>query len=420
MARKSGELLLGAASRAAGVEYTSGTEDAEVTQLGDADSEDAWDDWIEALKQSEDSGTVRAYKLPTDEDGNPRQGKGTRQITLGAWAHQLYSPKELEAKIVREFLKPGEIAHVKFMGTTSGRKGVMFSRIVTLQRAEEPAQDKETVAGLFKLMQDGQQQQVQVLREIIQPVAPAQLQPSQTPAIMGRVLELAIPTLGTILAALIARPKPQSDIGALIGAMSEMKSFITGEGGREESDSTAVAIVKAVAPAFPELLKLMAQNSAPVGTVQRRLPAPDGSRPTVARTVQATAMPSSTPPPIVAASKPTGDNDVNFIELANQLEQLATLAEQKIDPAEVAKLVLTTIPPEYDESLANLVETPANFARLGLLSPKMKLHAEWFENLRLALVQEIFEPDTVATVSTLKSVPAAPAVVVPGSEPTPT
>lgn len=401
---KRAELLLKSDREAAAeAEYTT---QGEAMQLGDADSEDAWDDWIQSLKNAENTGTVRAYKLPTDEDGNPRLGKGTRQISLGSWAHQLYSPSELEAKIVREFLKPGEIAHVKFTGTSNGTRGTVFSRIVTLQRPEAMAADKENVGTLFKVVQEGQAMQLQTLREIFQPPA-APVQSAGMSPLLVKSLELSIPILGSIITAIIARPKPQSDIGQLISAMADLKSLVPGSESPRDDDSTTVAIVKAVAPALPQLLQyLNSQPKPPAATGQRQLASPgvaaviDPTKPTVVQaSVRQPPPPFTTPPPTPGPPDRTTGDTAMLAQLKPQLEMLAEIAARGEPPEEVAQLLLQTLPEEFDDALSRLVETPEAFKSLGLISPAIRQHAEWFERLRLALAQE-FAPEMPAAPRT--------------------
>lgn len=88
-----------------------------------------------------------------------------------------------------------------------------------------------------------------------------------------------------------------------------------------------------------------------------------------------------------------------FAQLKPQLDQLAQLAKTNADPVEVAKLTIQMLPEQFDDALAQLVSTPENFARLAVLSPGVKEHAEWFERLRVALHNELFEPDTGAAAT---------------------
>lgn len=80
-------------------------------------------------------------------------------------------------------------------------------------------------------------------------------------------------------------------------------------------------------------------------------------------------------------------------QLAPQLEQLATLAEQGADPVEVSKLVMDMLPADenLDRQLYSIIADPEAFKRLTLLAPRMKAHEEWFEKVRVAMVAEFEE-----------------------------
>jgi hypothetical protein len=49
---------------------------------------------------------------------------------------------------------------------------------------------------------------------------------------------------------------------------------------------------------------------------------------------------------------------------------------------------------DLDAQLYGIVSDPAAFNRLALLAPKMQSHVEWFEKLRVAIVQEFSDSET--------------------------
>lgn len=362
----------------------------------DPDSEQSWDEWIDALKNADTAGVIRAHRLPVDADGNPMLGKGSRQIYLGSWPHQLYTFDDLLAKLTKEFLKPGETAHVKLTGTAPGHRGVMFSRIVTLQKADGPvdpaSNNGETIGQLFKVLQESQDRQLATLRDL--------MAPNPAPAAPGRggmeivkdIAAIMAPILGPAIAAYIARPAlPKSDMGELLNVMVQMKEFVSGTSPSESEDSTTLGIIKAVAPALPQLLQILShQPAAPPVVARPRLPRPP--MPTVDL-----SKPSSIPQ---SSNAPTTEVDPVLAQLKPQLDQLAQLAEQNADPIEVAKLTLQMIPPDFQDKLAEIVADPAGFARMAVLSPELKKHSTWFESLRKALEDELFEKEEQPSQST--------------------
>lgn len=358
-------------------------------QIGDRDSEIAWDDWIQGLRESEGTGTVTAFKLPVDAEGNPSQGRGTRQARLGSWPHMLFTLEELSDKIIKGFLKPGETAHVRFVGTQPGTRGTIVQKIVTLSRSSTEPEHENEFASAMKITQEALDRQAQMMeRLLVRDVAP---QPQRNALISPELKEVLIacmPVVGTIVGALIQRPKPKSDMTELLGALSSMKEFISGESSSKDEDTT-LSIVKAVAPGAMQLLTTLAAqrqpNAAPRRVIARPVP---GTQP-IRLNVPAPAMSQSavlTPSPSQPAKEV--ENDPMLAQLAPQLETLAQIAETNADPTEVAKLVLDSVPESFDEKLWELISDPMRFNRLFILAPKLKSHAEWMEKLRVALVAE--------------------------------
>lgn len=367
-------------------------------QIGDRDSEMAWDEWISGLRESEGTGTITAFKLPVDAEGNPTQGRGSRQIRLGAWPHMLYSFDELSDKIIKGFLKPGEVAHVRFVGTQPQSRGVVCQKIVTLTRSSDDTQERSEFASAMKVTQDALAQQAQMIERLVTRDAPPIAPPRDMMQTVGQLATILAPILTPLITHLVTRQPPKSDLANLMETMLKMKEFIGGSGEGSSDNDSAVSIVKAVAPGAMQLLATLAaqrQTTAPPrrmiarpapGTVPTRIPAP-------------VAAPAPIPQPTSAQLL---ESDPMLAQLQPQLETLAQIAETNADPVEVAKLVLDSVPETFDEKLWELISEPTRFNRLFLLAPKLNAHKEWMEKLRVALVAEYTDdmPQETATVET--------------------
>lgn len=397
MARKTAELLGPEAEEAEFVEVKTPGHIFPVEL--DPDSESSWDDWIESLKGSEHPGVVRAYRIPLDADGNPSVAKGSRQILLGTWPHQQFSYDDLIAKIKVEFLKPGETAAIRFAGTQPGRRGVVFNKIVTLQRAADSGSAIATSGGLdsvglLRAFQEATAAQQAMTERLLASRAEPAKPMSES---VKEWLAILAPILGPAVLAMVNRPKEKSDLEGLIGAVLKLKGLADDAGGGRDDDSSTMSIIKAVAPEGLKLLTAIAQNQQP----RPALPV-SGARRVVRRVAppidhkQPAPQPAPTPPP-----EPATEVDPMLAQLKPQLDTLAEMAQQGADPAEVAKLVLETLPStdEVDEQVLKLVSSPESFGRLYILSPAFGTQREWGEKLRLAILAEFPEEESPAPAS---------------------
>lgn len=356
----------------------------------DSDAEGAWDEWIKSTRESEGQGIIRAYKLPLDKDGNPMHGKGARQVLLGSWAHDLYTFDQLCQKLTNEFLKPGETAHIRLQGNQSGQRGNMLNRIVTLQRsavetALTPQGGSGSVVEMMKMMQEGQAQMAQMMERIL-----TKPEPEKKTDFTDTLLKLS-PLLAPLLPVIAQRflSPPKSDLEGLIGAMVKLKD-LTGDGGGGGGDDESIAgMVKAIAPGALQVMAQMAARQ-PVQAASpqaRRIPVR-----------QVPPQQTATPAPVVPTPTATTEEIPPMLaQLKPQLDQLADIAAAGADPVETAKLVMDTLPAneEFDEVLYQQVADPSKFKRLFLISPKLGQHADWAEKLRLAILAEYEEPDSV-------------------------
>lgn len=389
--------------------------------VDDPDAETAWDGWISDLKRSASSGLIRVAKLPTDEKGNALpNAKG--QIQLGAWPHDQYDYDGLLAHIRANFMKPGETCHIRITGLEPGKPGVKVNQIVTLQRpaSSTPVEAASSQLGeILGAMREDRAATHTLLKEVMdKQAAPPPPPPSILPTV-EKVGVLLSPILAAAVTAWIGRPaKPQSDIGALIGAMRDLKDMTDGSTGERDDDSTVTSIIKAVAPQGLQLLNTLVQGqqrATHAATVSRSAPQPIAAHvisgaPSVAPTTvrDTNGAPPSSPTSVstvstasdaLASSSLSTETPAMFAALKPHLEELCLLAEQQADPVEVAKLTVSLLPPELEDRLANVIEDPQKFKLLGALVPKMKQHADWFESLRAALEKELFDdaPEEIAS-----------------------
>lgn len=376
----------------------------------DQDSDMAWVGWVDALREAQSKGKISAHKLPLDIDGNPViSARGSKQVLLGTYPHDQYNMEELCDKIRREFLKPGETAAIRFIGTQEGSRGIKLNKIVMLARAEAPGGESPSQLGeVLTAIQQSQQFNAQFMERIVSGNKPDPVPPAPGFDWKG-MLQVMTPLLTPVIAAIANRmmtaPAANGpDLEKMLGVVVKLKE-LAGDGGGSGDDSNLAGIVKAVAPSGLQLLTALAQNAGqkPAPRPPRRLPAPtaDLSKPSQtpapnpAPRTSAPAAPSSEVAPNPPLVLPEG-SDAMIGQIISQLEQLAPAADSNADPAEIVHLLLPMLP--QDDALLDqlfaYVEDSRLVPRLALMSETIKKRQEWYERLRIALENEMSEPDS--------------------------
>jgi hypothetical protein len=367
-------------------------------EIDDQDAQAQWEEWGEALKHSESTGSIRAYKLPMTEDGTPDvNSKGSKQIYLGTFEHQQYSFDTLCMHLRKAYMQPGEVMAVRLTAFTPGQRGTKFNRIITLQRSKD---ENETASGgsdfsaLMREMRASQEQQARMMERILAPRAQEVLGPKadylETATKIAGILS---PIIAPALAAWIARPARKSDLGEMVAALASLKDLANGGDGSGSDDNSTTTIIKAVAPGALQLLSQLAANQRPaVVPVTRQRPRLPPAPPQPMAPARATTTATET------QSELSPEDNAMLAQLVPQLEQLAALAAQGADPQEVAQLVMETLPddPEIDERLYAFLNRKVAYMTLFAL-PAVKPHKEWFERLRFALLAEFETPETEGT-----------------------
>jgi len=381
----------------------------------DADTEQAWNGWFEAIQNSESQGKIRVAKVPTNEDGAPNlTSKG--QIQLLAVPHDQYNFDELCNVIRKDFMEPGETMCVRIMGFREGVKGFEFNRIMMLKRSKSQAPQEQAnsqLGEILRAMQASQESNATLMREML---TPREVVPKTSAMEMfAQVAGIIGPIAGPIIAAWVAKPsaKPTNDLSTMIDAMMKLKDITTGNTQNENGDDNSMlGIVKAVAPAGLQLLNTLASQQRqghnqvgqiPVARQVPRLPA--------ATTPGANSVPSATVSTndVVQTNMPiqqyTTDEQEREIhtpteappmiaKLKEMLGELVTLCDAKQTPADVAELTLSMLPEEYDDPLFELVSDENKFAKLKMLNAGIATpeRAPWFEQLRQELFNRMAEP----------------------------
>ncbi len=365
----------------------------------DADTEQAWNGWFDAIQNAEAQGKIRVMKVPTNEDGSPNlTSKG--QIQLLTAPHDQYDFDELCNIIRRDHMEPGETMCVRIMGFREGVKGFEFNRIIMIKRGKSQAPQEQANSQLgevLRAMQASQESQATLMREMLKP---PEVKPQ--PTFMETFAQMAGiigPIAAPIIAAYIARPavKPTNDLGMLMDAMLKLKDITSGNTQSENGeDNSMLGIVKAVAPAGLQLLNTLAsqQRQGPQAIQAPAVMAPPKQLP---KPVPANAI---QPNDVALSGEVTQKSEIEgtppmMLKLKEMLGELVTLCDAKQSPSDVAELTLSMLPEEYDDPLFDLVSDPDKFSKLKMLNAGIATpeRAPWFEQLRQELFNRMVEPE---------------------------
>jgi hypothetical protein len=363
----------------------------------DADIDEAFIEMQQAFQKAQSPGQLRVFRVPLDENGNPAP-KAQSHFFLASYQIDQYSYDELMAVLKARFMKPGETMTVRVCATRPNQRGYVINRMMTIVRESEPDTAPGGIGQLgdvLRMMQESNQKTSEMMERILTPKNEAQPQPVSKRDGVDTMIAIAgalTPLLTPLIAGMMNRPKPQSDLGGMIDAIVKLKGLASGETpAGEGDDNSTMALVKALGPgvinAFTEIAKRqpVAQYPAPLPPRALAPPRPVAV-PTVAPPVE--SIPSApVEAPISADTKPTEGNPMLKI-IKEQLSELITLAESGTDPAAAAQLAGKLIPPQYDEQLLELIETPEAFKLVTALDPRCEKHAVWLEAWRATLLSQ--------------------------------
>lgn len=411
------------------------------------DVEAAFYEWKKSFDDSESPGTIRAFRIPHDEQGRAGHSSGN-QIRLGMWPVDQYDFDTLCDKLKREYMPPGDtLMVVRLIGTLSGKSGVRFNKLVTLQRANQPetpgGTPKNEFADVMRQMQDSNERMMRLFQEMRGPVAndgnaAGMSGMMQTVAMMRVLTEPMTQMMAPMMAALAGRPLPPpvpgSSIKELMETMMLMDKFMGRRGGGGSDEPDWMKLTGAVAGVAKPLLEMAAARQQAEGTRTRKsLAAPPNApaqpppvqpvAPTTAAPTPVTPAPArpvapasgvdlSVPSPLPAGSlaqgvnieapssqHPAGDASM-FAEYKKQVDALVDVARNGADPIAVANAFFDQTMMKLDDAsysgLADIVENESFVATIGIYNAQVKEYGAFFTDLRSQLMRRIADEESGA------------------------
>lgn len=400
------------------------------------DIENRFEEWrAQAQTAGEGSpGTIRVYKVPFDAEGKALHS-ASNQIRLGSYPIDQYNFDELCNKIIKEFMLPTEKQMaVRFIGSETGKPGIRFNTLVTLQRPnsttiEEHVQEKSPLGEIIKAMQQSNAQMMKMLSGNSEGGNSHMNQMMQFAAMQRAMME---PFMGMVTA-ILGRPAPvappaESGVGALKSLLEGLALLDDMRGPRAAGGSSSdgvATIVRAVADVAGPVLKIAAERSGasvavtpPARRISIAPPQPNPvPRPSVSTSV--------TPPPTgpsesggVDLSKPSSvqanpfapgpdlsqpsqvESAVDLSVAKTIIDSLVSSAEQGADPVIVADTffenTMLTADDQLYGQLAELIDRKNFIGQIMLLNSNVGKHQIFFESLRCRLKERIEQEDQAA------------------------
>lgn len=355
--------------------------------------------------------TINVVRVPVDVNGNQipgaKVGGHLFQALLGTM-----SKSEIIVK-ARKFIRAGQTSiMIRVTGSRKGKRGPLFHKIFTVEREniEEKTGGENNTSELFKLIQENQRIADERNQQFMQQMLGMQSQALTTRAsvpvtdpmdTMVKMMAAMGGMMGVLMnggqRAQVAPPDPMDQMLKMVTVARQMGSVLRGEEPAKEDEGLG-SIIKAVAgPALSffaaqkqnENIKLAQGGARPV----RRLAAPVKSAP-----IQPPPADTRDPNTIIPPVDPTAQNSnkkdvpVELQKLNAALNTVLDLADKGRAPAEVAKLVLDSIPEGEESDFYDQIVNDDFISHCELLNERVTAHKPWFEELRAAMLSE-FVPD---------------------------
>lgn len=380
---------------------------------GTIDDEDlSFEEYKEELRGTDSKGTIKVYRLPEDEIGNPLSNTKGHSILFTCEVDQ-FTFEELCAKIRREYIRPGRNnIWVRIIGTRRGnRPGAPFSKIVNIESPNTGGSQEGVgdIAAVLRAVQESSAQQMASMREAFREMLASQARPVAPTAPPQDPIETSIKMITAMtgmMSALQSTNSPRQAMatgGSLLEQIETLKALkgfakdLMGPTARvekdDDADDTITGVITSVSPLAMKLLDVLkSHQQSPQYPANARLPPPPG---------QALPGPGNAAPAPAPVDAPSAEDkqskskisEANMLAfLRPQLETLAQMASEGADVKAVAELTLKALPDSFDDQLCVFLEEEGWFDKLAAINPKIKDSRDWFMNLKAALLAE-FEDD---------------------------
>lgn len=377
-------------------------------------------DLIDEMESGERAATwISVTRIPIDAEGHPLPNAKSEGQLFSAPLGTM-SAADIIAR-GRKFIRIGQTSiMIRVTGSKKGQRGALFHKFFTVEREnEEPQKETGSAENLFRLIQENQRiadERNQTFQErLLQMQQQALTRPGTLATDPIDQMTKMMVAMGGMMGAMMAgRPLGAPAVATVdpIDQFSKMFTLmqrVTHGGSIEPKEESIGDIVKSVASVVGPALQIFAANKQQeviraAQNAPKQLAGP--ARRPRPPAVQVPAAPARDPNTIIPPVDPTAqtpasetplteEQKMELDKMKSNLRVVCGLIESGKTPAEVAKLVLTTIPEEDDENFFNLVSDDSFVDHCALLEDQVSKHREFFVKLREEILAA-YEPDTQA------------------------
>lgn len=380
----------------------------------DPDTAREFEELIDSMRETESADAwITVMRIPLDAMGNALPNtKGASQLFAEVMGTSTI--QDLVERVRRDYIRPGENSiTIRIIGKQQGKSGLKFNKVVKVERPNKPAAEsqKETAADIARVVMDMQRASDERLERALQSMS-TRIVPATAAADPIVQMTNMMTAMGGMMGAMMAgRPMGGPAAGGGASATTELLGLVTvlqkigvvGGGPIEEKEEGLGDIIKSVAGPALSFFAAQKQNEnirlAQGSRVTRRLAPPANPAP-----------PKETPAEVPAADTTNNAGQpANAKEIPMELQKLNAalntvldLADKGRKPADVAKLVLNSIPEEDDSSFYDQIADDDFVSNCELLNERVTAHRAWFEELRTEMIS-LFSPDDTAPTATVAS-----------------
>lgn len=380
----------------------------------DPDTAREFEELIDSMRETESADAwITVMRIPLDAMGNALPNtKGASQLFAEVMGTSTI--QDLVERVRRDYIRPGENSiTIRIIGKQQGKSGLKFNKVIRVERPNKPAgaENKEGMADIARVVMEMQRASDERLERALQSMS-TRIVPATPAADPIDQMTKMMTAMGGMMGAMMAGRPAGAPAGGgsatneLLGLVTVLQKIgVVGGGPIEEKEEGLSDILKAVAGPALNFFAAQKQNEnirlAQGSRVTRRLASPAPINPPTSTETAADPIDTTHSAGQSATTNNAGqpatvkEPSMELQKLNAALNTVLDLADKGRKPADVAKLVLNSIPEDEDSAFYDQVSDDDFVSNCALLNDRVTAHRAWFDQLRVEILA-LFSPDETA------------------------